>query len=60
VTSANGSGSGGGVARIVTRVITTRSAGTPLLLAGTFEMACTTSMPSTMRPNAVYWPLSAS
>jgi hypothetical protein len=59
-TFANGSGSGGGTGRIVTLLITTRSFGKPRSLAGSAEIFRTTSMPSTMRPMAVYWPVRAS
>ena len=58
VASTNGSGTGGGVSRIVTRRISTRSFGT-VASAGTVEIFCATVMPSTTRANTVYWPSSA-
>ena len=59
VSVANGTGSGGGVSRIVTESISIRSVTLPCASTGASEIACTTSSPSTTRPNTVTVPLSA-
>jgi hypothetical protein len=51
-----GSGSGGGVSRISTDSMPTRSVVIPSGVAGVSEMAWTTSMPSETRPKTVYLP----
>ena len=50
VSVVNGTGSGGGVSRMVTVVISIRSRALPSASAGASEILWTTSMPSTTRP----------
>ena len=57
--SANGSGSGGGVSRIVTEMISTREVGLPSGVASDSEILITTSSPSETLPKIVYLPSSA-
>jgi hypothetical protein len=54
----NGSGTGAGLARIVTVLISMRASGT-VFLAAVVEIFCATLMPSTTRANTVYCPSSA-
>ena len=58
VSERNGSGTGAGLSRMVTLVMTMRSAGT-VASAGMLEIFCTTLIPSATRAKTVYWPSSA-